>query len=223
MIDFLNRAVKAALYRTPFGRFIAHRHQYNFSPRQLCFLASCIDRTRDLNGAIAEVGCFLGHTTTFLNKHMDAEGIEKPYYAMDTFSGFVPSQLEYERDQRRKAPFYTSMRAAFTGNSKTMLDKQLSWNGIRRVRSIQADAAAFDYRTIAPFSFVLIDVDLYIPVLRALEQIVPLMQPGGIVVIDDCASGQFYDGALQAYTEFAAQRRFASDIRHGKLGILEIQ
>ena len=222
MLTFLKRAAKSMIYRTPYGRFIGHRHSYSFSPRQLCYLASCIDRTSQLSGSIVEVGCFLGHTSTFLNKHMDAEGIEKPYYAMDTFSGFVGSQLDHERDARGKAPFHAVMRGAFADNSKARFDRTLKWNGIHRVTSIEADAATFAYESIAPLSFVLVDVDLYIPVLRALERIVPLMQPGGIVVVDDCAPGQFYDGALQAYTEFMGARGLPPQIVHGKLGVLDV-
>ena len=68
----------------------------------------------------------------------------------------------------------------------------------------------------------MIDVDLYIPVLHALEAIVPLMRAGGIVVVDDCVTGQFYDGALQAYTEFTSVRGLPSKIVHSKLGVIEI-
>ena len=218
----LKTAAKALLYRTPWGRRFGHRYGYNFTPRQLCFLVSCIDRTKSLTGAIVEVGCFRGHTSIFLNTHMDVEAVDKPYYAIDTFSGFVASHLEHERIARGKAPFVTAMRRAFSDNSKALFDHQLTWNAIVRVRSIRADAATFDYASIAPLSFALIDVDLYLPVLRALERIVPLVQAGGLVVVDDCAPAQRYDGALQAYTEFAATYGIATKVVHGKLGIVEL-
>ena len=41
--------------------------------------------------------------------------------------------------------------------------------------SIQADAGSFDYSRFSDLSFVLIDVDLYIPVLGALERVWPQM------------------------------------------------
>ena len=222
MLRRIKMAAKLAISRTSYGRFIGYRYSYSFSPRQLSFLTVCIDRTAALTGGIAEIGCFLGYTSIFLNVHMNEERIEKPYYALDTFSGFVPEQLEYERAARGKAPVFALMRTAFTGNSQALFDRQLAWNGITRVRSIRADAAAFDYASIGPLSFALIDVDLYIPVLRALEKVVPLMQPGGMVVVDDCTPGQYYDGALQAYTEFTAGRGLPFKVVHKKLGLIEL-
>lgn len=222
MLQNLKAAMKLALLYTPAGRTFAYRYSYSFSPRQLCFLASCIDRTASLSGAIAEVGCYRGHTTIFLNAHMSAEKIEKPYYALDTFAGFVPRQLDHEASERGKAPFRSVMRSAFADNSRTLFDRQIRWNGITRVRSFEGDAATFDYASFGPLSFALIDVDLYLPVRAALEKIVPFMQPGGIIVVDDCAPNQFYDGALQAYEEFVQQRGMQSNIVHGKLGVLEL-
>jgi predicted O-methyltransferase YrrM len=213
---------KKLLYRTPYGRLFAHRFAYNFTPRQLCFLAGCLDRTAHLSGAALEIGCFVGLTTIWLNKHMDAEGIRKPYIALDTFSGFVPSQVEHETEERGKDGYRTAMRAAFSTNSKAMFDRQLEWNGLSRVRSIEADAATFDYSTLGPLSFALIDVDLYIPVKAALERVYALMQPGGIIVVDDCASDQIYDGALQAYDEFTRERGLKPTFEHRKLGVIEI-
>jgi hypothetical protein len=168
------------------------------------------------------VGVYRGHTTMFLNAHMNAEGIDKPYYALDTFSGFVPDQLEHERRERNKGAFIGAMRTAFADHSKTLFDRQFAASGVRRVRSIQADAASFDYASIAPLSFVLLDVDLYVPILRALEKLVPLMQPGGVIVVDDCAPNDLYDGALHAYNEFTAASGLPPKIVHSKLGVIEL-
>lgn len=220
--DAVKIVAKKLVYRTPFGRFLARRWDYNFSPRQLAFLASCIDRTAALSGSIAEVGCFVGATTVWLSKHMEFEGIDKPYYALDTFSGFVPAQSEYEIEKRGKRGSSVVMQRGFAVNSKFMFDRQLEWNGLSRVESIEADAATFDYATLGPLSFVLVDVDLYLPVKAALERIHPLMQAGGIIVVDDCAPDQVYDGALQAYEEFIAEHSLPRQIVHGKLGLIEI-
>jgi O-methyltransferase len=211
---------KKTLYATPFGRYFAHRFAYNFSPRQLCFLAGCIDRTAEVPGAVVEIGCFVGHTTIWLNKHMDAEKIEKPYYALDTFAGFVPSQVEHELEHRGKSGFRAVMRHGFSVNSKFMFDRQLRWNGITRVTSIEADAAKFDYTSIGAISFALVDVDLYVPVKAALEKVYPLVQRGGIIVIDDCAPDNVYDGALQAYEEFTGERGLPRTYEHRKLGVI---
>lgn len=222
MLTTLKSIVKRVLYRLPYGRLIAHRYTYSFSPRQLAFLIDCVDETASLGGCIVEVGCFLGHTSIWINKHMDFSGIEKPYIAIDTFDGFVPEQLAYEGVNRSKQKDLPAMSVAFRGHSKSMFDRQLQFNAITRVRSIRADAAAFDYAALGPISFALIDVDLYLPVSQALDRIYPLMQKGGIIVVDDCASNQFYDGALQAYDEFVLRHGLERRIEHGKLGVISV-
>lgn len=210
--------IKSGMYRTNLGRIIAHRYTYCFVPEQLCFLSQCVTRTAGLPGPILEVGCFAGNTTVWLNTHMNARGIEKPYIAIDTFNGFTDKDMEFEKKSRgRQIPSHD-----FKANSKRWFDRTMHFNGIRRVQSIQADASAFDYSQYRDISFVLIDVDLYLPVMKALEKIYPLMAKGGIIVVDDCVTGQCYDGALQAYTEFVSGKGLPSNIVHTKLGVIEI-
>jgi hypothetical protein len=96
MANLVSRILKHAAYRSPFARLVAPRYIYNFRPAQLCFLTDCVDRTRDLPGPMLEIGCFSGATTVWLNMHMRASGIRKPYVALDTFEGFVQSDVEYE-------------------------------------------------------------------------------------------------------------------------------
>jgi hypothetical protein len=68
----------------------------------------------------------------------------------------------------------------------------------------------------------LVDVDLYRPVLHSLEALLPRMAPGGVIVVDDCSANSDYDGALQAYRECTSAHGLEPDVRHGKLGIIEV-
>ena len=78
------------------GRIFS-RYHYCFSPDQLCFLFKCrckhIHRFLEL---ACEVGCAWGATTVLLRRHMIEMGIDKIYYAIDTFSGFVDSHVKFE-------------------------------------------------------------------------------------------------------------------------------
>jgi O-methyltransferase len=219
-MGFLRHALKNILLSTPAAPFLCHRFQYNFSPAQLGFLCDCLDRTATLPGPILEIGCFAGCTTVWLNKHMDASQIEKPYVAIDTFSGFTEADIEYEVQERSKSE--VQMRAGFASNSQDWFNKTMSVNQVSRVTSIRGDAAELDYKPFRNISFALIDVDLYLPVKKTLESIWPLMAPGGIVVVDDCVDGQCYDGALQAYSEFTEGRQLPRRIVHTKLGVIEV-
>jgi len=135
-------------------------YDYCFTVPQLIFLCQCIKQVKDIKGAVAEVGVFQGHTTIFLNKYMDAEKIDKKYYAIDTFSGFVPEDIEYEVSKRQKnASQYTG----WFKTSKTAFDTAMSQNAIKRVVSIQADVNNYDLTSLGPISFVLLDVDFIVP------------------------------------------------------------
>lgn len=201
-----------------FDRKMFSVYPYQFSPQQLIFLTTCVEKARGLDGCFAEVGCNRGYTTAFLNRYMDESGIDKPYYAVDTFSGFIGDHVDYEVETRGKSE---SIRYKMADNRKSWFDRSMEVSGTSRVTSIQADAATFDYATIGPIAFCLLDVDLYVPIIEALPRIYDQVVPGGIIVVDDCAPNNAWDGALQAYGEFTAATGLPGDVRCQKLGYIE--
>ncbi len=55
---------------TPLRKYLYYRYDFSFSPNQLCFLVSCLNRTACVEGRVVEIGCAYGHTTVFLEKHL---------------------------------------------------------------------------------------------------------------------------------------------------------
>jgi SAM-dependent methyltransferase len=213
------KLIKEILFNSSLRRYFFPRYKYNFSPPQLCFLCQCIEDTKHIEGAISEVGCAQGGTTVFLNKYMDAQNIEKDYIAIDTFSGFVYEDIEFEVDNRGKTK---DLFTFFQINKKKWFDATMQQNEIARVRSIKADVNKFDLTTIGPLSFSLLDVDLYRPVRKALPEIYEVLSPGGIIVVDDCNPSNIrWDGSDQAYKEFVKEINQAYKIVHDKLGIIK--
>ena len=210
-MNALKYAIKAALFETPLARFLGPRYTFNFDPSQLAFLCECLTETAAVPGCVIEAGCFAGETTVYLNRHMSVAGIEKPYYAIDTFGGFVKSQAAHEVKARVKPPTFDG----FALNSQRWFDRTMQINRIQRVRSIKADVAELDFSTLAPIAFCLLDVDLYLPTQAALPRIVSALAPGGILVVDDCQPNNLFDGAHQAFIEFGG-----SEIRQRKLGVI---
>jgi O-methyltransferase len=210
-------AIRDVVFATPLGKHFLPRYEYNFTPAQLGFLCESVSGIRDVPGAIVEIGCSAGRTTVFLNAHMDAIGLEKPFVCIDTFSGFTTEDVSLERTERGKqgADF-----AGFSINRRWWFDKTLRLNGISRARTIEADANRFDYGTLGTIALCLIDVDLYRPVRAALEGVFPFVSAGGLIVVDDCAENNRYDGALQAYREFCRAHGVSEEIVHGKLGLV---
>ncbi len=197
-------------------RYFFPKYAYNFNPAQLCFLCQCIEETREIAGAVAEIGCSDGSTTIFLKKYMDSRGIRKDYYAVDTFSGFVAADVEFEIERRGKTK---EMFAAFQRNKKKWFDGTMDQNALVGVRSIQADVNEYDLTELGPLSFVLLDVDLYRPMKKSLKELYEILSPGGIMIVDDCDSKDIrWDGSGQAYREFMKEINEAPRVVHGKLG-----
>lgn len=215
----LLRLIRELQFNSPLRMYFFPRHHYNFTVPQLCFLCQCLKETEAVNGSIAEIGCASGATTVFLNKFMDAEKIEKKYYALDTFKGFCQDDISYEVENRgKKESMYTG---GFRLNSKKWFDGTMEFNRISRVISIEADVNNFDLETIGPISFALLDVDLYRPIKRSLSELYKLIQPNGIIVVDDCdAKDNRWNGAHQAYTEFMKELELPEEIIYDKLGII---
>lgn len=204
------------LYHSPYFALVAARYPYFFTPSQLGYLCGCLDETLSLPGCIVEIGCARGFTTIFLNRHLQDRGVKKPYYALDTFSGFTRRDVGHEVEVRSKG---SSLSTHFTVNDQRWFDRSMQLAGYHDVRSIKCDAVEFDYSSLGPIALALCDVDLYLPSKSALKGTYDHLLPGGIIVCDDCKPGP-YDGALLAYQEVVAENGGEARIVHDKLGVI---
>jgi O-methyltransferase len=215
--NLFKNLARSVVYATPLFRYFAPRYRSTYVPAHLCRLIDLLNQSAGIPGSIIEVGCFKGETTIWLNKHLKDQRIEKPYYALDTFGGFTDSDLAYEVTKRGKK---LSEIYGFASNRKSWFDKTMRLNGFHKVTSIQADAAKFDYSTVAPISFALVDLDLYLPMKSALKEVFSFLSYGGILVADDCDPNINYDGAHQAFTEFVSSHHLPLRIDLNRLGVV---
>ena len=127
----------------------------------------------------------------------------------------LPGKPEENRGKEKKA--YNQ----FQVNKKEWFDQTMKDNGVTRVQSTEADVNNFDLTTLGPLSFVLLDVDLYRPIKKAMKELYEVLSPGGIMVVDDCdESDVLWDGADQAYKEFVKEIGQPVEIKHRKLGVI---
>jgi O-methyltransferase len=215
IVNGLTKRITPKLYEDI--QYAKYDYLYCFTVPQLLFLCRCIEQVKEVKGAIAEVGVYEGRTTVFINKYMDAEKIDKKYYAIDTFSGFVQKDIEYEMSKRQKDPsMYTGFKT-----SKKAFDTVMNRNGINRAVSIQADVNTYDLTTLGELCFVLLDVDLYRPMKKCLKELYKILAPNGIIIVDDCNEKDVaWDGSDQAYKEFMQEIDQPVEIVLGKLGII---
>jgi len=212
------RAIKKIGYHTPGQRLLFHQYDYMFSPGQLGFLCECLLGTNELSGPVVEIGCAGGSTTVYLNKYLDEIGSSRRYICVDTFSGFTSADIDVERERGKIAPY----ELVFKAYSKPYMLRTLQNNGVTRPEVYEADVNDFDFALLGRPSMCLVDVDLFRPVKHSLESLLPRMAPGGLIVVDDCEPDSDYDGALQAYLESTTAHGIEPDVRHGKLGVIEV-
>ena len=206
------------------------RYEFQMTPRQLCFLADCLNRTAKVHGSIVEIGCAHGLTTTFLYEYMVSSGFKKEYVCIDTFCGFTDEDINIEVSQRGKNMHtYTEV---FKDNDAAWFEESLKKRGISDICIIEGDVSELAEGDLPKhIAFCLVDVDLYRPVQSALRKIYPRLSHGGIIVVDDCwykPSHSFapdvakdYDGAMQAYHEFVRDNGLPEKLVEEKLGIIE--
>lgn len=210
-------ALRQWLFRAGLGRLRRPAYPYQIEPAALAFLVQQLDATRHLGGAVLEVGVWRGLTTVFLNEHMDRTGDERPYVAIDTFSGFTERDIAHEAAARGKQIDY---RPHFKVNDAEVFQAHVA--SYPRVRVIARDIANVGPDDVGDVSLALLDVDLHEPTRRALTLVERVLRPGGVVVVDDVIDdpGYGYDGAAAAYFEFCRDRGVAPEYVGGKAGVI---
>ena len=79
--------------------------------------------------------------TVFLNKFIDCMGIDKKYICLDTFSGLIDEDVNYEVNRRGKGKYRYTM---FRGNDHRWFEKTMEINGISQVQVLAANTNQFD-------------------------------------------------------------------------------
>jgi O-methyltransferase len=169
-------------------------------------------------GDVAEVGCSVGGTACVASALVRKWSPEKSYTCFDTFGGFVPSQLEKdvaEGTPRKKADVYSA-------NSINLVRKILNIHGANSVKLVQGDISEVSENALSPtYSVILLDVDLDEPTYSALKIFWPLLSPGGIILVDDCANdaSQVWRARF-GYSRFCEETGITPEFRYG-FGIAE--
>ena len=92
----IRSVIKDVSLKTGLFNHMFYVYPYMYTPKQLVSLTEYVKVAGDAPGCFVEAGCAYGATTVFLNKFMNGEGIERDYYAIDTFSGFVDEHTDHE-------------------------------------------------------------------------------------------------------------------------------
>jgi hypothetical protein len=193
------------------------KYDYCVEPIQLALLINEIERLKNNDGCICEVGVARGLTTRFLAQHIKEQKIEQnnKYFAIDTFNSFTNTDLKFEVEKRGKK--YDDLRG-FEYNSINVWKENFS--KFNFVQAIKADCGIFDFDSLKPIKLTFLDVDLYLPTKKALESIYNATVENGVIIVDDVMNNSTYDGAYHAYMEFCVKKKIKPNIIGNKCGII---
>lgn len=139
-------------------------------------------------GAMAEVGVYKGDTSRFLKRSRP----ERTLYLFDTFEGFPDADL-------------TTADARFRDTGMDYVAQRIgTTDGVvfRKGYFPETAAGLEDER----FAFVLLDLDLYAPMLAGLEFFYPRLAPGGFLVLHDYHNPESDRAVSRAATLFFADK-----------------
>lgn len=212
MRTFFIRIAKFLLFKSPFWRFFLPVMKFDMSISQLNFITNTLAEITH-EGAVLEIGVGGGTSSVMRNRFMKSKSIWRPFFAIDTFSGFTREDIQFEKDHRGKVDDYPYYRS----NSKEWYSKTLIAHGITSANVYATDAKIFDYAVIGPLAFCLFDVDLYKPTEIVLPRLYEILVPGGVIIVDDCSlEPSIYDGAGEAYRKFCSKMGFKEELHSRK-------
>lgn len=150
-------------------------------------------------GDVIEVGTFKGKTSEIICHYLQKSSDTKRFIGIDTFKGYMEEDM-------------VDVNSAAIANqaskrwcwSKDSVEERLSFFGKARYSVIEGDCKVkipelIKSGDLQKLSLIYIDCNLYIPSLKAMEDLWPLLSSGGILAIDEHLVG----GETKAIKEFA--------------------
>ena len=171
---------------------VLYRHPpTNLSPYCLYTYLDVLYRTASLPDPVVEIGCHQCGTTILATRFLKEIGVTKEYIAIDTFGGFVPSQLDGMARYAHE----------FSANSLSLAQTILRLH-CSEAQLVQRDIVTMPDDVLPTrISAALIDVDLRAPTEAALRKVYPRLSPGGIILVDDCGPESVWS-ARDGYFDF---------------------
>lgn len=194
-----------------------YRHKpIGLSAGKLYLYLDALYRTQQVEGDVVEVGCNVCGTSALGNQMLKKLNLNKDYYCIDTFGGFVEEQ--FHSDQQKGTP--RRKRGAFSNNDLSLAQKVLKLHKGENVKLIQFDVVTLPSDQFPKsISMCLLDVDLYEPIYAALEKVMPKMARGGIILVDDCGGSTWKAG--EAFKDFVTKHQITNWSNEFGMGIIK--
>lgn len=134
-----------------------------------------LEKALPVPGDVAEFGCFRGILSVKLAWLMKAMGVQKHYYAFDTFHGF-------EIDDPAGGALGIG---AFRDDAFDAFNFLTQWSRVLPLTPVKGDATRTCAQLSGPLSFVWLDLDMGVLMEPVLRTIWPLCGPDTVIGVDD--------------------------------------
>lgn len=189
-----------SLFDTSYGKDIYYSNcpHANLKRYNLLILANMV-KTKNLKGSICEFGIFLGYTFSLL---VNFFGKDYKYCGYDSFQGL--SQPTTEDNLQFSCCRFGNMSVA----ENKVLDhlhkvvNNINDYDINFYKGYVNDTVPQDLPSLISFAHV--DLDLFEPTIHILENIIPRMEKGGIIIIDDYMDNNWK--GIESATKFIEQK-----------------
>jgi O-methyltransferase len=165
------------------------------------------------DGAVVEFGCYMGTTSLFIRRLLDAHHDLRPFHVYDSFEGLPPKTAQDESragEQFQAGELAVSKKQYLHEFQKAHLAPPVVHKGWF------SDLTAADVPEQIAFAF--LDGDFYQSIRDSLRLVLPRMQQGGVIVVDDYAR-EALPGAAKAVNELLVR---ASVRTQHNLGVIHL-
>lgn len=167
------------------------------NPAQVSVILYELERVlkKGLDGDIVEFGCYIGTTSLFIRRLLDASHDARAFHVYDSFEGLPPKTMQDNSragEQFQAGELSVSKKAFIREFQKAHLATPLihkGWFGELTTSDIPERIA-----------FAFLDGDFYSSIRDSLKLVLPRMQQGSVIVVDDYAR-EALPGAAKAVHE----------------------
>ena len=177
------------------GLALAREVPYDFVRVSALELAAREIREHNVPGAAAELGVFKGEFARIINLVFSC----RPLYLFDTFEGFAPQDLAYDKERNYAAP----APGLFADTSIESVLAKMPFRERCVVKKGWFPASADDCED-ERFCFVSLDADLYGPIYEGLRFFWPRLNAGGYIFVHDYNNDE-YRGAKKGVRQFCLE------------------
>lgn len=157
------------------------------SPMNLRLIESILEKTKGIEGDVIELGVYRGGTTVAIAKKLKDLNSNKMLYSLDTFEGY-PEITDYDKKYMSgewdNKELYKKGR--FSDTDYTKIENVLSKKGLDNVGLIKGRFSdSFLALVNKRFCFAFLDCDLALSYKQSLDFLIPRMNIGGIIYMQN--------------------------------------